>query len=478
MAENIDRNWYPNFEKYTEEMVKHPNYKGLFYERSEDGRVKWVVTGKSDNGQKRQAWWDKQCRKMGIPIEKGCYAKAARLVHPTKIKVCQCCGKELSIMYEYPDKRLLKKINDFFGLSLAQTDYTIKEIIRNHCKSEKSAMFWIDVFNLNISQRFIDNNTTADIRQKIIDKVYKEFVTKESSPLSPGVMSNCPDRFDGFHSDGLCCRERSDKGRHSDNMKTYTQDRRAYEEWADGNFNLANRLMGEFAKGDKTYVCPQCGKRRKMTADHIGPISLGFCHSTNFAPLCKSCNSAKNNRFTKSDINTLIALENDGYQVISWHSKPIWDALKNKVRSDSDAKKLSIVMLNCHQNILKLFTKIYITTGQEYLKRFLHPEFAYYDYRFENFHPLHLDELVVKSKELDSVNKRKNAERYIRVAFESLEEFNEKSNRKITFIVDQYEPTIQKLIRFIKQNSYQKADALLNDLIRVISMNIKKAMWN
>lgn len=478
MAENIDRNWHPNFEKYTEEMVKHPNYKGLFYERSEDGRVKWVVTGKSDNGQKRQAWWDKQCRKMGIPIEKGCYAKAARLVHPTKIKVCQCCGKELSIMYEYPDKRLLKKINDFFGLSLAQTDYTIKEIIRNHCKSEKSAMFWIDVFNLNISQRFIDNNTTADIRQKIIDKVYKEFVTKESSPLSPGVMSNCPDRFDGFHSDGLCCRERSDKGRHSDNMKTYTQDRRAYEEWADGNFNLANRLMGEFAKGEKTYICPKCGKRRKMTADHIGPISLGFCHSTNFAPLCKSCNSAKNNRFAKSDVDILIALEKDGHQVISWHSKPIWDALKNKVRSDSDAKKFSIVMLNCHQNILKLFTKIYIATGQEYLKRFLHPEFVFYDYRFENFHPLRLDELVIKCKELDSANKRKNAERYIRVAFESLEEFNEKSNRKITFIVDQYEPTIQKLIRFIKQNSYQKADALLNDLIRVISMNIKKAMWN
>lgn len=478
MAENIDRNWHPNFEKYTEEMVKHPNYKGLFYERSEDGRVKWVVTGKSDNGQKRQAWWDKQCRKMGIPIEKGCYAKAARLVHPTKIKVCQCCGKELSIMYEYPDKRLLKKINDFFGLSLAQTDYTIKEIIRNHCKSEKSAMFWIDVFNLNISQRFIDNNTTADIRQKIIDKVYKEFVTKESSPLSPGVMSNCPDRFDGFHSDGLCCRERSDKGRHSDNMKTYTQDRRAYEEWADGNFNLANRLMGELAKGEKTYICPKCGKRRKMTADHIGPISLGFCHSTNFAPLCKSCNSAKNNRFAKSDVDILIALEKDGHQVISWHSKPIWDALKNKVRSDSDAKKFSIVMLNCHQNILKLFTKIYIATGQEYLKRFLHPEFVFYDYRFENFHPLRLDELVIKRKELDSANKRKNAERYIRVAFESLEEFNEKSNRKITFIVDQYEPTIQKLIRFIKQNSYQKADALLNDLIRVISMNIKKAMWN
>lgn len=477
MTKSIDRSWHPNFEKYTEDMVKHSNYKGLFYERSNDGRIKWVVTGKSVNGQKRQAWWDKQCQKFGIPIEKGCYAKVARLVHPTKKKVCQCCGKELSIMYEYPDKRLLKKINENFNLSLNQTDCTIREIINKHCKSQKDAMFWIDVFNLNISQRFIDNNSAVDIRYKIVEKVYKEYVGKELNPLSPGVMSNCPDRFDGFHSDGLCCREKTDKGRHSDNMKTYTQDRRAYVEWAEGDFNLANRLMGEFAKGDKTYICPQCGKRRKMTADHIGPISLGFCHSTNFAPLCKTCNSSKNNRFTKSDIEKLIALEKSGQQVISWHSKIIWDVLKNKVRTDSDAKKMSVVMLQCHQNILKLFAKIYDATGKKYLSRFLHSEYAFYDYRFENFDPLHLEKLIIKRKELDSANKRKNAERYVRIAFESLEEFDTKNNRKVLFVVDQYEPTINNLIELIKDDSYKKADTLLNDLIRIISMNIKKNMW-
>ena len=476
MAE--DRNWHPDFEDYTERMVNHPNYKGLFYERGEDGRVKWVVTGKSDNGQKRLEWWNKQCRKYGIPIEKGCYAKVARRVHPTKLKVCQCCGKELSVMYEYPDKNLLKKINGRFGLSLNQTDYTIKEIVGKHCKTVEDVEFWAKTFGLNIAQNTLTRNTIPTLRQRIIDTIYKKYVAKELKPLSPGAMSNCPDRFDGFHSDGLCCRERTDKGRHSDNMKTYTQDRRAYEEWADGDFNLANRLMGEFHKGDKTYICPKCGKRRKMTADHIGPISLGFCHSTCFAPMCQSCNSAKNNCFTKSDVEALLKLEKSGQTVISWHSKVIWDALKHKVKTDADAKKLSIVMLQCHQNVLKLFAMIYAETGQEYLKRFLHPEYAFYDYRFEDFDPLHLEKLVIKRKEWDSANKRKNASRCIRIAFESLDEFNDKSNRKTAFVVDEFMPSIQKLTGLIESKSYEKADALLNDLIRVVSTSIRKRMWD
>ena len=67
-------------------------------------------------------------------------------------------------------------------------------------------------------------------------------------------------------------------------------------------------------------------ERRKtadMTAYHIGLLSLGFCHSKHFKPMCRKCNSAKNNRFTKADVGTLIALERQGEQVVSWHSKYI-----------------------------------------------------------------------------------------------------------------------------------------------------------
>ena len=45
------------------------------------------------------------------------------------------------------------------------------------------------------------------------------------------------------------------------------------------------------------------------------------------------------------------------------------------------------------------------------------------DYRFENFDLKHLDRMIVIANPLDSKNKRKNQERYVRIAFESLEEF-------------------------------------------------------
>ena len=82
--------YHPNYDKYVEMIVAHPNYKGLYYERGKDGRVNWVVTGKSPKGQKRQAWWDVTCKRFGVTIQKGCYAKVARMIHPTGKHVCQC----------------------------------------------------------------------------------------------------------------------------------------------------------------------------------------------------------------------------------------------------------------------------------------------------------------------------------------------------------------------------------------------------
>ena len=78
-----------NFDDYVEMIVSHPNYSGLFYERNENGKVNWVVTGKSDKGQTRQAWWDKKCIEHNIPIQSGCYAKIARILNPTGKHVCQ-----------------------------------------------------------------------------------------------------------------------------------------------------------------------------------------------------------------------------------------------------------------------------------------------------------------------------------------------------------------------------------------------------
>ena len=47
-------------------------------------------------------------------------------------------------------------------------------------------------------------------------------------------------------------------------LTRYGQDRRVYENWADGDWKMADRLMSLFRKNG-------------ISADHIGPISLGFC---------------------------------------------------------------------------------------------------------------------------------------------------------------------------------------------------------
>ncbi len=466
--DNIDRSWHPNYVEYTEMIIRNPAYRGLFYERGKDGRVKWVVTGKSANGQKRQAWWDAKCKELGIPIKKGCYAIAARTIHPTKRHVCQCCGKSLSIEYEYPTKNTLAKINELLELDLEQTEYTIGEIIDTFCDNNE----WLEVM-CNIL-----HIPTFNDKKKAIDYVYSELVAKQSGMLSPGAMSNPPDRFEGYHSDGLCCREHTDKGRHSDNMKTYTQDRRAFEEWSDGDYNLANRLMGEFHKDTNLYKCPICGEMKRVSADHIGPISLGFCHSQFFAPLCSSCNSSKNNRFYKNDVDELIRLENEGNTVISWHSKYVWDTLKNEVRNDADAKRLSTIMSRSHQSVLSLFSIIYDKTGKEFLLRYLHPEYSMYDIRFQNFDPTDLSKLVVIRTDLDSKNKRKNQDRYVRIAFESLDDFKRKDNRRTLINLEPYEPRIDELIQLIDSRKFDTADKYLRTIIDSIGEDIINVTWD
>lgn len=466
--EDIDRSWHPNYVKYTEEIVSSPAYKGLFYERGKDGRVKWVVTGKSANGQKRQAWWDAKCKELGIPIQKGCYAIAARTIHPTKQHVCQCCGKSLSIEYEYPTKNTLSKINRRFDLDLEQTEYTIREIVENFCDTQADRDAMSSILHI---QSFTNN-------KQMIEYIYSEMVSKQSGMFSPGAMSNPPDRFEGYHSDGLCCREHTDKGRHSDNMKTYTQDRRAFEEWSDGDYNLANRLMGEFHKDTKLYRCPICGKMKRVSADHIGPISLGFCHSKFFAPLCSSCNSSKNNRFYKKDVDELIRLEDEGNTVISWHSKYVWDTLKNEVRDDADAKRLSIIMSRSHQSVLCLFSEIYDATGQDFLVRYLHPEYSMYDIRFKNFDPTDLSKLEIIRNDLDSTNKRKNQERYVRIAFESLGYFKNKDNRRTRIDLEPYETRIEELIKLIKDGENAKADRYLRKIIDAVGEDIMNEEWD
>lgn len=408
------RTWHPNFIKYMEFIVHHTSYSDLPNKFRGNGEILWV----SPSDKLRATWWDKKVRDLGC-INR---AEVARKIHPRELdglKPCQICGKQLSIFYIYPNKNTLKKLNAIapefqFSPYTEDIDTIVNTILKAPGKDGLSAIK-------------IAFDVPHDVKEEK-DQILKYIKENRKTRLSPGVMGNPPDRLDGFHTYNACCRPLEDTGRLASNLARYTQDRRVYENWTDGDWNLSNRLMGEFNKFELEIECPKCKRLRRMTADHIGPISLGFMHRPRFNPLCRECNSRKNNRMTLDDIKTLLEDERSGEEVISWHSRYIWDLLKNKIHIQNEALRMSRLMRANLHHVLILFSKISVAGHNQFLHKFLHPEYSFFDYKFVGFHPLTGAKKIIR-KPLDSVNKRKNASRYIKIAFDSLKKYEAIENR-------------------------------------------------
>lgn len=454
-SQRKDRNWHKNFIDYMKVIVNHKNYADMPKKFKEDGGIKWV----SPSDKERAKWWDKRVKKMGLKNR----AEVARAIHPKKLKglkPCQICGREMSIFYIYPNKNTLKKI---LGIT--------SEVQFKHYKTDIYAIF-NDIYGAIGDDVYSAFTEIFDIPNSVSkDKdSYLDFITKKrTSRLSPGVMSNAPDRLDGFHTYNACCRSEEDTGRHRSNLARYTQDRRAYENWAEGNWNLANRLMGEFNRYKKHVSCAYCGKVRKITADHIGPLSLGFTHRPKFAPLCKHCNSRKNNRLYYEDVQELIKDEKTGKKVVSWHSKYIWDLLKHKVKNRNNAIRLSSLMRRNLHHALIIFSMISEKGHDDFLKRFLNPKYSYFDYKFKDFNPIIGTRKIIK-KSLDSTNKRKNAKRYIRISFESLHNYKQVKNRntkiwksgKVDFL-------LKGVFSYLEEKKYNKAESQLRKVFNQLA---------
>lgn len=453
-----ERAWSKEFIEYTEYIAKHPNYEGLPDKYKKDGSVRWVVTGNSDLGKKRGEWWDKKVEELHTSNR----AEVARLIHPKELngmKPCQVCGKKLSIFYVYPAKTTVKQLNKLSDLKFEMYDLTISEIFDLLFKEIKEEIY------PSFRKIFKIPPNIKDTKEDFLDYIHEHPGRK----LSPGAMSNAPDRFDGFHTYNGCCRSKEDTGRHKTNLARYSQDRRAYENWSEGNWNLSNRLMGEFNKYSKQVPCPNCGNVAKMSADHIGPISLGFTHRPKFNPLCSSCNSGKNNRMSFNDVQILIEDEKNGEKVVSWHTQYLWDNLKGKVKNDADALKLSKIMREHLHKVLSLLAIVSNYDKEFLMDNFLNPEYSFYDYTFRNFDPLNLDKLEIIKKPLDSKNKQKNAKRYVRISFESLDQYMSKDNRKLGDLDKKYNSSIKLLINELDNKNYSKALNILNDIIKKIS---------
>lgn len=411
------REWHPDFIKYMEFIIKNPAYKGLPIKKNSSGGWTWIAAANTDIGKQRKAWCEQKARDLGIAVEPGVYAKVMLEIHPTKWKTCQTCGNEMSLYYHYPSANLIKAIYKEFNIEYSEVDHIsdIWDDLLKHGYNNYS----IATFLINKSE--ISLNPSKSTKEEVIDSI--EYICRNQGKklLSPGAMSNFPDRYDGFHTYNRCCRASQDKGRSKENLKSYTKDRRAYEYWSDGNIHAANNFMGS------NYFAG-------TTADHIGPISLGFVHDPRYLqPMDGSDNSTKRDRLQLVDIEKIIEVEHrTGIYPTSWYSSLIWEHIKQNYKSNHemiettyrDALKqnmsnfmyiLGEILANCADKGAFALEKIY-----------LEPKFSYFDYSYE-FNEW--GEIIRETPRHFTERNVNESERYKRIAFESVFDYNDKENR-------------------------------------------------
>lgn len=440
------------FVEYQEFIASHPNYEGLPLTRNSDGSLRWVVSGKSDIGQQRIEWLDKKRKELGIQKDLGWRTEVCYAIHPLKEKPCQICGRVMSLDYIYLNERIATKLNEKLNLPVAFSNCSdINDVVREIIEHLGNKGYNVLAKIFKVPNSIL--NTVEEYTKYILS------VGKQQKILGPGAMGNPPDRADGFHSYNRCCRGTSDKGRHKENLKRYGDDRRAYENWSDGNWKAANRLMKEFNK-------------HGVSADHIGPISLGFCHRPRFQPMTIQEQAIKNNRMSLDDVKLLISDEQKGDEVVSWHSKHIWDRLKLIINDDYEGKIASDYMRKNLHFILSSLAYLHINDCDEFLvnkilSKNLH--YSFYDYSFDGFNSETGAYDFMYSKELKGKNQENNVTRYIRVAFESLENYIDKKNRKIKDdeVFSPVLPMLNKIVIEIQALNFDNAYELLNKAFAV-----------
>ena len=164
-----------------------------------------------------------------------------------------------------------------------------------------------------------------------------------------------------------------------------------------------------------------------MSADHIGPISLGFIHDPiNFQAVCSNCNSRKNNRLTQEDINKIISREHTGQNMISWWARDCWNNTKKlneptkiKKSLDTNAKKFLCIM-----NWLK-------NNNHSIVREFIMNEYLNLDssYKIDSIEVLDNGDIKYHHTETTTNKKTKDVQRERTI--EILLEKGDKINRKI-----------------------------------------------
>lgn len=432
------RPWNPRFIEYMSFIAHHKSFKGMPDAFVDNDRIQWEAPSNRASGRfmhthtKRREWWRKKALELGIdPNSSQWISRVAKTIHPTKKKPCKICGRVLSIQYVYPQARLLDRVRK---LPFVPRQYKfdrlepITDLIKRLVEDFGNQVF--DHLPSLLSTGVIQPpNLGRDLEvwQHWLDST---FIPKEPRILSPGVMSNAPDRFDGFHSDNLCCRSKADKGRSKANLASYTTDRRVFEYWSSGDWVAADRLMGQIRAVFKNSDCMN-GHLGPCSADHIGPLSLGFCHRPEFQLLCRACNSAKNNRMMNSDVVLLKKAEARSEKVISWHSEVVWNDRKKHVTDNETALRLSKLLRDNRHTFMSILQRIATRGHFSFLVTLLELDYADFDVNFKNLRVVdHITRFhrIIKAHRKTKYAVEQKARR-CRVAFDSLRKYFRKISR-------------------------------------------------
>ena len=477
------------FLQYEEEIVNDPVYAGMPDLRHDDGTIQWESPSNRGSGvfqfshYKRYQWWSKKASEVGINTSEDKWiSKVSKKIHPTKLHPCKVCGRIMDIRYCYLSANFMKRVKKlpFYDEQVDMDEIThITDFIASFTDTYGDKAYDALPELLKCSQVKSIPTLPHDL-SSWTDWINSEYIPNEPSMLGPGAMSNAPDRLDGFHTYDRCCRPTADKGRSKENLASYSTDRRAFENWSDGNWIQANKLMG-YINSNSELKKQQCANHstgsfhpRPCSADHIGPISLGFSHRPEFQLLCKPCNSAKNNRMYYSDVQHLISVEEGGSTVTTWYAAPIWQRCKQKVYEKESALKLSRIMRD-NRNIAMMLLADFVKHDEFlFLLTLLNLNYADYDYEID---PTTLNvnnqivtvEFISKPSTLRYVNIQKI--RKIRVAFSSLIDYANKENRngfmytndEIEHLKQQAFSTLSSVNTFLSNKNKDLKNAIFNE---------------
>lgn len=471
---------HPTFVEYTHFIENNDAYRGMPDVYTDKGHIQWEapsnrISGKhKDTYQKRLQWWRNKASEVGInPNSAKWISRTAKMIHSTKKKPCKRCGRVMDLRYAYPTKILRTRIEK---LGYADESFPldplehITDLVTRLVERYGETIF--GDFPKILSTGKISTPPLNSTLQRWLEWIETAYIPSEPATLSPGAMSNAPDRFDGFHSFNLCCRSEADTGRHIDNLRSYVTDRRVFEYWNEGDWIAANQLMGEIRSKLRDEVCLY-GHPGPCSADHVGPLSLGFAHRPEFQILCHGCNSAKNNRMTLSDVVHLKKAEKSGEIVTSWYNKNLWDYCKDNVVDDETARRLSKLLRDNRHTAMSFLGRVIQKSHFTFLTTYLCLSAADFDAQFVNLrvekHMTHFDKIIHIKRETKYAAEQKA--RRIRIAFESLLDYFRKENRNdIVLSTDMIGAEMERVLLALQDSpqSIKQLDAEINTLLSTL----------